>query len=149
MSLLFVTSSPTHLVADLLCSQSAWPCKREEDLIALPTGHCYGEVNWPTASLNGHCTPPRIADRASPSLVEGWRQKAEVWVSICAVYRIISMMWSIPVGAIKYPLPKLPIIDSQGRVNVQSSLYNLADIASRMPELCQSLLLGKTSPGCI
>ncbi|KAI9728850.1 MAG: hypothetical protein M1834_007237 [Cirrosporium novae-zelandiae] len=72
---------------------------------------------------------------ASPSLAGLCRQKAEVWEYICAVDRIISMMWSLPLGTVNYPLPKRPIVDSQGQVNPQSYLYNLADIASRILEL--------------
>ncbi|CAD6579623.1 MAG: hypothetical protein ASARMPREDX12_009314 [Alectoria sarmentosa] len=72
---------------------------------------------------------------ASPSLVGWWRRKAEVWESICAVDRVTSMMWSLPLATVNYPLPKRPIVDSQGQVNPQSYLYNLADIASRVLEL--------------
>lgn len=72
---------------------------------------------------------------ASPSLVGWWRQKAAVWESICAVDRMTSMMWSLPLATVDYPLPKRPIVDSQGQVNPQFYLYGLADIASRVIEL--------------
>ena len=72
---------------------------------------------------------------ASPSLVRWRRKKAEVWESICAVDRITSMMWSLPLATVNYPLPKRLIVDAQGQVNPQSYLYNLADIASRVLEL--------------
>ena len=72
---------------------------------------------------------------ASTSLVGSWERKAEVWESICAVDRVTSMMWSLPLATVNYPLPKRPIVDSQGEVNPQSYLYNLADIASRVLEL--------------
>ena len=45
------------------------------------------------------------------------------------------MMWSLPLATADYPLPKRPIVDSQGQVNPQSYLYGLADIASRVLEL--------------
>lgn len=72
---------------------------------------------------------------ASTSLIGWWRQKAAVWESICAVDRMTSMMWSLPLATVDYPLPKRPIVDSQGQVNPQSYLYGLADIASRVLEL--------------
>ena len=72
---------------------------------------------------------------ASTSLAESWERKAEVWESICAVDRVTSMMWSLPLATVNYHLPKRPIVDSQGEVNPQSYLYNLADIASRVLEL--------------
>lgn len=72
---------------------------------------------------------------ASNSHVGLWGRKAEVWESICAVDRVTSMMWSLPLATMNYPLPKRPIVDSQGQVNPQSYLYGLADIASRVLEL--------------
>lgn len=72
---------------------------------------------------------------ATPSLVGSWERKAKVWESICAVDRVISMMWSLPLATVNYPLPKRSIVNSQGQVNPQSYLYNLADIASRVLEL--------------
>ncbi|KAL9130270.1 MAG: hypothetical protein Q9217_001520 [Psora testacea] len=72
---------------------------------------------------------------ATPSLVGWWRRKAALWESICAIDRMTSMMWSLPLATADYPLPKRPIADSQGQVNPQSYLYGLADIASRVHEL--------------
>lgn len=72
---------------------------------------------------------------APPSLVGSWRHKAEVWESICAIDRIISMIWSLSLGTASYPLPKRPIIDSEGQVNPQAYLYSLAEIASRVLDL--------------
>ena len=72
---------------------------------------------------------------ASTPLAESWERKAEVWESICAVDRVTSMMWSLPLATVNYHLPKRPIVDSQGEVNPQSYLYSLADIASRVLEL--------------
>ena len=45
------------------------------------------------------------------------------------------MMWSLPLATADYPLPKRPIVDSQGQVNPRYYLYGLADIASRVIEL--------------
>ncbi|MCJ1264565.1 hypothetical protein MMC22_004438 [Lobaria immixta] len=72
---------------------------------------------------------------ASPSPVGWWRQKAALWESICAIDRMTSVMWSLPLATVNYSLPKRPIVDSQGQVNPQSYLYGLADIASRVLEL--------------
>jgi hypothetical protein len=80
-------------------------------------------------------TPHVDQPNSSPSLVRFWRKKAEVWESLCAIDRITSMMWSLPLTTINYPLPKRPIVDSQGQVDPQSYLYSLADIASRVLEL--------------
>lgn len=44
-------------------------------------------------------------------------------------------MWSLPLAAVDYPLPKEPIVDSNGQFNTQSYLYALADIASRVLKL--------------
>lgn len=62
-------------------------------------------------------------------------KKAEVWISICAIDRITSMMWSLPLATKNFPLPKPPILDSHAKVIPQSFLYSLADIASRILEL--------------
>ena len=76
-----------------------------------------------------------VAKRGAPSsTVESWRQKTEVWEAICALDRIISMMWSLPLATASHPLPKRPIVDSQSQVSPQSYLYSLADIASRVLE---------------
>lgn len=37
--------------------------------------------------------------------------------------RVISMLWSLPLAIVKYTLPKWPIVDSQGQVNLQSYMY--------------------------
>lgn len=63
------------------------------------------------------------------------RHKIEVWESICAVDRIASILWSLPLATVNYPLPKRPIVDLEGQVDPQSYLYSLADIASRVLEL--------------
>jgi len=75
------------------------------------------------------------ASIASPSLGGRRGQKAEVWEAICAIDRISSIMWSLPLATAHYPLPKPPLIDSEGHVRPQAYLYHLADIASRVLEL--------------
>ena len=72
---------------------------------------------------------------ASPSLVESWKQKVDVWDSICAIDRIASVMWSLPLATSNYALPKQPVVDSHGQVNARSYLFHLTDIASRILEL--------------
>ena len=84
---------------------------------------------WPAGTSRGGQTGSSI------SLVGSWRYKTEVWESICAVDRIVSMMWSLPLATVNYPLPKRQVVDSQGEVNPQAYLYTLADIASRVLEL--------------
>ena len=71
----------------------------------------------------------------STSVVESWGQKAEVWESICAVDRIMSMMWSLPLATQNYLLPNRVIVDAQGQVNPQAFLYSLSAIAAHVIEL--------------
>ncbi|KAI4722609.1 hypothetical protein E4T48_01069 [Aureobasidium sp. EXF-10727] len=63
------------------------------------------------------------------------KEKAEVWESICAMDRVISMMWSLPVATISFPLPVRPIVNAQGEVVLQAFLHRLANIASKVLEL--------------
>ncbi|KAK6002992.1 hypothetical protein QM012_000837 [Aureobasidium pullulans] len=63
------------------------------------------------------------------------QEKAEVWESICAIDRIISMMWSLPVATSSFPLPVRSFIDSQGEVLLQAFVHRLANIASKVLEL--------------
>jgi hypothetical protein len=72
---------------------------------------------------------------ASFSQLEPWKQKAELWESICAVDRLTSMMWSLPLSTKDHPLPKRPIVGPQGQVNPKSFLYALVEIAGRIIEL--------------
>lgn len=83
------------------------------------------ELNLATPAVQG----------ASPSLVDSWKQKADVWDSICAIDRIASVMWSLPLGTSNYALPERPVVDYHGQVNAQSYLFHLTRIASRIPEL--------------
>ncbi|KAG9636167.1 hypothetical protein KCU86_g2156, partial [Aureobasidium melanogenum] len=63
------------------------------------------------------------------------QEKAEVWESICAIDRIISMMWSLPVATSSFPLPVRSFIDCQGEVILQAFIHRLANIASKVLEL--------------
>ncbi|KAI5198079.1 hypothetical protein AUEXF2481DRAFT_33607 [Aureobasidium subglaciale EXF-2481] len=63
------------------------------------------------------------------------KEKAEVWESICAIDRIMSLMWSLPIATASFPLPMRPIIDMQGEVIPQAFIHRLANIASRVLEL--------------
>ncbi|KAH0334605.1 hypothetical protein KCU74_g2866, partial [Aureobasidium melanogenum] len=63
------------------------------------------------------------------------QEKAEVWESVCAIDRIISMMWSLPVATSSFPLPVRSFIDCQGEVILQAFIHRLANIASKVLEL--------------
>jgi hypothetical protein len=67
--------------------------------------------------------------------IEFWKRKAGVWESLCAVDRISSMMWSLPLATSNYSLPKRPIVDSQGQVNPHAYMFSIANIASRILEM--------------
>jgi hypothetical protein len=69
------------------------------------------------------------------SNVSRLKQRSQAWESICAIDRITSMICSLPLGTANHPLPKRPLLDSLGKVNVQAYLYSQADIASRVLEL--------------
>jgi hypothetical protein len=62
-------------------------------------------------------------------------EKAQIWESICAIDRVMSMMWSLPIATASFPLPMRPIIDDQGQVILQTFLHRLANIASKVLEL--------------
>ncbi|KAI7016462.1 hypothetical protein KC355_g3988 [Hortaea werneckii] len=69
--------------------------------------------------------------------------KAELWESICAVDRIMSMMWSMPLGTLHSPLPERELLDSHGRVITQSYVSRQAQIASRILDLDSMSSSGK------
>ncbi|KAI7235883.1 hypothetical protein KC330_g4040 [Hortaea werneckii] len=69
--------------------------------------------------------------------------KAELWESICAVDRIMSMMWSMPLGTLHSPLPERELLDSHGRVVTQSYVSRQAQIASRILDLDSMSSSGK------
>lgn len=71
---------------------------------------------------------------ASPPLVKRHKQKAETWDSICAVDRIVSIMWSLPLATANCLHLKRPPTSPEGQVIPRAYLYNLADIASRILE---------------
>ncbi|KAI4851956.1 hypothetical protein E4T44_01803 [Aureobasidium sp. EXF-8845] len=70
-------------------------------------------------------------------------EKAQIWESICAIDRVMSMMWSLPIATASFPLPMRPIIDDQGQVILQTFLHRLANIASKVLELDGVYLLDK------
>ncbi|KAF2718064.1 hypothetical protein K431DRAFT_231701 [Polychaeton citri CBS 116435] len=61
--------------------------------------------------------------------------KAMLWESICAVNRLISMMWSLPLATSKYSFPTRAVIDDRGQVISQTYLWNMVDNAHRILEL--------------
>ena len=63
------------------------------------------------------------------------RQRAEIWEAICAFDRMISMMWSMPLGTGNYPLPSRPLLDAKGAVIPQAYLYELCEISRHTLEL--------------
>lgn len=69
-----------------------------------------------------------------------------LWECICAVDRMTSMMWSLPSATAEHSLRKRPIVDARGRVNPQSYLYTLADIASRILEVDNIYFSGRPLP---
>jgi len=78
-----------------------------------------------------------------PSTVEFWRSKAEVWSSICAIDRIQSLMWSLPLATANYPLPKQSIVDSTGQVDAQAYQYYIVEVAARILEIDNLVQAGK------
>lgn len=96
-------------------------------------------VGLPRAAMTLAQTPETQSsdtnDGGPHTPLERLKQKAETWESLCALDRIISMMWSLPLATVNFPLPKKAITDTQGAVIPQSYLYNLADVASRVLEL--------------
>ncbi|OWP00334.1 hypothetical protein B2J93_3745 [Marssonina coronariae] len=112
-----------------------WLCLRRMTSLAELTG-------LPRAAMTATMGPGQTSPLTSPLS----RQKAEVWRSICAVDRIQSLMWSLPLATAKYAFPTQPILDAQGRVNPQSYLYSLADIASRVLELDNLYTSGRPLP---
>ncbi|RMY84739.1 hypothetical protein D0861_06805 [Hortaea werneckii] len=100
------------------------------------------------AELSGLPGAPEAIESRRSGAVTGaidrdlWH-KAELWESICAVDRIMSMMWSMPLGTLHSPLPERDILDSHGRVLTRSYVYRLAQIASRILDLDRMSSSGK------
>ncbi|RMY58676.1 hypothetical protein D0863_12190 [Hortaea werneckii] len=100
------------------------------------------------AELSGLPGAPEAIESRRSGTVTGtidrdlWH-KAELWESICAVDRIMSMMWSMPLGTLHSPLPEREILDSHGRVLTRSYVYRLAEIASRILDLDRMSSSGK------
>ncbi|KAL2064625.1 hypothetical protein VTL71DRAFT_3762 [Oculimacula yallundae] len=80
---------------------------------------------------------------ADPSAIALWRCKAEVWASICAIDRIQSLMWSLPLATANYPLPKRPIVDANGQVDAQAYQYSVIEIAARILEIDNLVQAGR------
>jgi hypothetical protein len=101
------------------------------ELIGLPRAAAALQRNPGSQSLSAHeqCEP--YGGDASCEQ----REKAQVWESICAIDRVMSMMWSLPIATASFPLPVRPILDNQGEVILQTFLHRLANIASKVLEL--------------
>nr|POF13031.1 dehydrocurvularin biosynthesis regulator [Quercus suber] len=76
--------------------------------------------------------PPQASELA---ICHELQHKAELWEAICTLDRVMSMMWSLPLGTATSRFSERPLLDSRGRVITQSFLYQLADIASSVQEL--------------
>ncbi|PVH79013.1 hypothetical protein DL98DRAFT_461685 [Cadophora sp. DSE1049] len=70
-----------------------------------------------------------------PSVLASLKMKAEVWTSICAIDRVQSLMWSLPLATANYPLPKQAIIDANGQVDAQAFQYTMIELATRLLEV--------------
>ncbi|KAK4502079.1 hypothetical protein PRZ48_007890 [Zasmidium cellare] len=93
-------------------------------------------LGLPRATATLASMPHSIDSPSSDPDIARLKRRAQAWVSVCAIDRFASMLWSLPLATSHYPLPKEPLLDySTGNVNAQSYLYSLADIASRVSEL--------------
>ncbi|KAF2158582.1 hypothetical protein M409DRAFT_30909 [Zasmidium cellare ATCC 36951] len=93
-------------------------------------------LGLPRATATLASMPNSVDSPSSDPDVARLKRRAQAWVSVCAIDRFASMLWSLPLATARYPLPKEPLLDcSTGQVNAQSYLYSLADIASRVSEL--------------
>ncbi|KAG4436831.1 hypothetical protein IFR05_007680 [Cadophora sp. M221] len=79
----------------------------------------------------------------NPSFVVSWKLKAEMWTSICAMDRIQSLMWSLPLATANYPLPKLTIIDAAGQVDAGAYQYTIIETATRILEIDNLIQAGR------
>ncbi|KAH6690800.1 hypothetical protein BKA61DRAFT_625617 [Leptodontidium sp. MPI-SDFR-AT-0119] len=79
----------------------------------------------------------------NPAVVASWKLKAEVWTSICAIDRIQSLMWSLPLATANYPLPKLPVIDAAGQVDAGAYQYTIIETATRIIEIDNLIQAGR------
>lgn len=101
------------------------------ELIGLPRAAATLQRNSESQSHSGHEQCGAYCEDAPSEQ----REKAQVWESICAIDRVMSMMWSLPIATASFPLPVRPIIDSQGQVVLQAFLHRLANIASKVLDL--------------
>jgi len=69
-----------------------------------------------------------------PSVLVSLKMKADVWTSICAIDRVQSLMWSLPLATSNYPLPKQAIIAANGQVDAQAFQYTMIELATRLLE---------------
>ena len=70
-----------------------------------------------------------------PSTLVSLKMKADVWTSICAIDRVQSLMWSLPLATSNYPLPKQAIVDATGQVDAQAFQYTMIELAARLLEV--------------
>ena len=90
---------------------------------------------------------PRAAQRAdvpetlSPSTAEFMRTASKqesaaiLWKGICAIDRIVNMMFNLPPGTTAYPFPMPKTIISDGRIIPQNYLRHLANICTKVQEV--------------
>lgn len=96
------------------------------ELTGLPRAAMFGKSHL--------CSPSNVTSHVKgPNSTQ--RQKADMWESICAIDRISSMMWSLPLATANFSLPIRVIYKDDGRIDLQSFLYRLVNIASHMLEL--------------
>ncbi|KAH0341382.1 hypothetical protein KCU81_g6234, partial [Aureobasidium melanogenum] len=101
------------------------------ELIGLPRAAATLSLNAEAQPRSDHLQSEQYRGDVSADQQE----KAEVWESVCAIDRIISMMWSLPVATSSFPLPVRSFIDCQGEVILQAFIHRLANIASKVLEL--------------
>ena len=91
-------------------------------------------IGLPRTSMAISASLERQQPEAPSSVANLQRNRNEMWESICAVDRITSLMWSLPLGTSNYSILSRPVVDSHGQVNPQAYLYRLTDIASHIIE---------------
>jgi len=97
-------------------------------------------AKYEESMLSGHKGPKPTANT---SVVASWKSKAEVWTSICAIDRIQSLMWSLPLATANYPLPKLPLIDANGQVDAGAYQCAIIETATRILEIDNLIQAGR------
>jgi hypothetical protein len=97
----------------------------------------------PTSTNTAASRKQELGDVAASPTNKSQKLRDETWGSICAVDRIMSIMWSLPLATSNFSLPKRPAFNDQGQLNAQAYLYRMADIASRVLELDNMYASGK------